>query len=450
MQQIEFLQIVVLDVSRAVIAQKMIQLRHRIRQVTIANSIHNIDAFPGVQVVEPQTILFRGRRRCISICCTHRPCEQSSENRGSGEDFLQRHDLFIICARGSSCQAPGFADSTTFEALDEFCACSAQIGFYTQTAIECSVIRNEFQSYVSATWIHRGQCMDRTDRQGAEHLESRQRVAPMDDSGRPFVSQLAFGVVFIGLGVIGLIYRDFAMGWQRIPIQHLPGLQFFAVASAIVELITGLGLLFQRTTKISSRVLFVFLLIWAVLLKIPAVVAAPQIEGTWLGFGEIAVILAGGWILFAANAGGWERTHLKFAVGARGTRIARILFAVSLPMIGLSHFFYTPATVALVPAWLPARVAWAYLTGAGDIVAGIAVLFAIFPRLAATMEAGMLGIITLLVWGPGLVTKPTDRLQITAFLISAVITCGAWIVADSYRGIPWLSIGTAASNPPAN
>jgi uncharacterized membrane protein YphA (DoxX/SURF4 family) len=196
--------------------------------------------------------------------------------------------------------------------------------------------------------------------------------------------------------------------------------------------------------RVSSRILFVFFLIWAVLLKLPAVVTVPKMEATWLGFGEIAVILAGGWILFALYAGEWEKSHLRFAVGASGVRVARVLFAVSLPMIGLSHFFYTPQTAAMVPAWLPDHAAWAYLTGAGNILAGLGVLFAVFPRLAATAEAAMLGIITLLVWGPGFATKPNDRLQVTAFLISAVIACGAWIVADSYHGTPWLGVGAAA------
>jgi uncharacterized membrane protein len=285
--------------------------------------------------------------------------------------------------------------------------------------------------------------MDRSDRHDAEHSDDDISAPDAGNAARPRASQAVFAAMMVGLGVIGLIYGDFAMGWQRIPIEHLPGKQFFAYASALIELVTGLGLLIPRTTRISSRILFVFLLIWAVLLKLPAVVTVPKTEGTWLGFGEIAVILAGGWILFAVHAGEWERSHLKFAVGARGVHMARILFALSLPMIGLSHFFYTPATVALVPAWLPDRLAWAYLTGAGNIVAGVAVLFAVFPRLAATTEAAMLGIITLLVWGPGLVTKPTDRLQVTAFLISSVITCGAWIVADSYRGTPWFAVGAA-------
>ena len=214
--------------------------------------------------------------------------------------------------------------------------------------------------------------------------------------------QIPFALAMIGLGIIGLIYGDFAMVWQHIPMEHLPGRQFFAYGCAAIELVTGIGLLMRRTITLSSRILFFYLVLWVVLLKLPAVVLAPQTEGSWLGFGEIAVILAGGWILFASHAGEWERNHLRFAVGASGMRSVRLLFALSLPMIGLSHFFYSEPTAVLVPAWLPSHLFWAYLTGAGNIAAGIGVLFGLYPRLAATLEAGMLSIITLLVWGLGL------------------------------------------------
>jgi uncharacterized membrane protein len=260
----------------------------------------------------------------------------------------------------------------------------------------------------------------------------------------PRMSRLAFAVTLIALGVIGLLYGDFALVWQRIPIEHLPGRQFFAYATAVIELAIGLGLLMQRTAQLSSGVLFVFLLLWAVLLKLPAVVFVPTMEAVWLGLGEITVMLAGAWALFAS----YGRVASGLITGANGIRAARLLFGISLPMIGLSHFFYSGQTAALVPAWLPYPLGWAYLTGAGSIVACIGVLFAIFPRLAATLEAAMLGGITLLVWVPAIMAAPTDRTPWTALIISAAIACGAWLVADSYRGVPWLASGVAARRLP--
>jgi uncharacterized membrane protein len=153
-------------------------------------------------------------------------------------------------------------------------------------------------------------------------------------------------------------------------------------------------------------------------------------EAVWLGFGELAVLLAGGWILFATLAGLREGS-LTFATGEKGIRIARMLFAVSLIPIGLSHFVYVKETAELVPAWLPYRVGWATLTGAGHIACGLGVLLSIFPRVAAMTEAGMISLFTLLVWGPAILAAPRTRLPWTAFFISWAIGSAAWVVVQN-------------------
>lgn len=242
----------------------------------------------------------------------------------------------------------------------------------------------------------------------------------------------ALAGAMIGLGIRGLVYGDFAGVWQEIPIEDLPAGNFFAYLVALLELATGIGLLTKRAIAVSSGVLFAFLLLWTAL-RLPAVFSAPRVEASWLGFGEIAVILAGGWVVFASNAGEWAQSRLKYAVGTHGRRAARVLFAISLPMIGLSHFVYPDATAGFVPAWLPWPYAWGYLTGAADIVAGCAVLFGIWARLAASLVAATLGVITLLVWLPGVVVAPGNA-SWTPFLMSSAIACGAWAVAGSYRG----------------
>jgi uncharacterized membrane protein len=167
-----------------------------------------------------------------------------------------------------------------------------------------------------------------------------------------------------------------------------------------------------------------------VLLKVPALVVAPQVEAVWLGFGELAVLLSGGWILFARLVPLREASLLTFR-GENGIRIAQILFAVSLIPIGLSHLMYVKATADFVPAWLPFRIGWAYLTGAGQIACGLRVLFSIFPRVAATAEAGMISLFTLLVGGPAIVAAPRARLPWTAFFISWAIAAAAWVVAQN-------------------
>jgi uncharacterized membrane protein len=249
----------------------------------------------------------------------------------------------------------------------------------------------------------------------------------MTRNQQPAVALFAVGM--IGLGVLALIYGDFALVWQPVA-PWIPGRTILAYASGVIMLLGGIGLLFSATAAWSVRLLFPYLIVWA-LLKVPALVVAPGMEAVWLGFGELAVLLAGGWILFARLAALPEGSPLKFAMGENGVRAARILFAVSLLPIGLSHLVYVKETAEFVPAWLPYRVGWAYLTGAGQMACGLGVLFSIFPRVAAWTEAGMLSLFTLLVWAPAILAAPKTRLPWTAFFISWAIASAAWVVAQN-------------------
>ncbi len=238
-----------------------------------------------------------------------------------------------------------------------------------------------------------------------------------------------FAVGMIGLGILALVYGDFALVWQPVAA-WIPGRTALAYGSGLIMLLGGVGLLVRTTAAWSARILFPYLIVW-LLLKLPALLVAPQMEAVWLGFGELAVLMAGGWILFAKLAGLREGSPLTFATGENGIRFARILFAVCLIPIGLSHLVYVKETAELVPAWLPYRVGWAYLTGAGQIACGLGVLFSIFPRVAARAEAGMISLFTLLVWGPAILAAPTTRLPWTAFFISWAIASAAWVVAQN-------------------
>ncbi|HVU45935.1 MAG TPA: DoxX family membrane protein [Terracidiphilus sp.] len=236
-----------------------------------------------------------------------------------------------------------------------------------------------------------------------------------------------FAMGMMGLGILALIYGDFAMGWQPVAA-WMPGRTALAYGSGVLMLLSGAGLLFRASVAWSVRVLFLYLIVWA-LLKVPALVVAPQIEGVWLGIGELTVLLAGGWTLFATLGDIAPASKLARLAGERGVWIARVLFAVSLLPIGLSHLIYTKETVALVPAWLPDRTFWAYLTGVGQMACGVGVLIRLWPRVAAYGEAAMVSLFALLVWAPAIVAGPRTRLPWTAFWISWAIAAAAWVVA---------------------
>jgi uncharacterized membrane protein len=251
----------------------------------------------------------------------------------------------------------------------------------------------------------------------------------MNRNQQPVLTLFAVGM--IGLGVLGLIYGAFAMVWQPVA-PWVPGRTALAYCAGLIMLIGGVALLFEATTRWAVRILFPYLIVWA-LLKVPALVVAPQIEAVWLGIGELTVLLSGGWVLFARLGEVKQGSIWSFAAGENGVRMARILFAVSLIPIGLSHILYVKETAALVPAWLPFRTEWAYLTGAGQMACGLGVLFGmrfgVLARVAAICEAGMISVFALLVWLPAIVAAPKARLPWTAFWITWAIGTAAWVVA---------------------
>lgn len=254
-------------------------------------------------------------------------------------------------------------------------------------------------------------------------------------------SRIFYALAMLGLGITGLVNGGLALVWQHLPMQPGPALQVIAYVCATLETLCGLGLLFPRTARLSLRVLFPYMLAWAVLLKFRVVFLLPLEVDAWGTFGEIGIMAAGAWCLFASHAGTWEKQHLGFFTGERGVRWARVLVIICLPMEGLVHFSDIQGVASFVPAWLPFHVAFAYLTGFGFVAAAAGMLFGVLPRLATHLLAFQLACITFFTWG---MLLDTGRTACTAFFISALITGGAWIVADSYRGVPWLASGSSA------
>ena len=257
---------------------------------------------------------------------------------------------------------------------------------------------------------------------------------------QPALALLSIGL--IAMGALSILSRDFAYTWQ--PVPQFPGRGIVAILCGLFMIAVSIALLSRRTAAIASRALFPFLIAW-LCLKIPAILVAGNIEGVWIGVGELGMLLAGGWALFAAVSGLDSSPLFRSITGRRGIRLAQILFGLAVIPVGLGHIFYLKITATLVPAWLPFRTELGFLTGAAQILCGIALIFSIYPRIAALVETVLLALFAFLVWGPDTWFASTPKMRgaphgfrfpLSAFLITWVIASAAWLLANNSRALP--------------
>ena len=153
-----------------------------------------------------------------------------------------------------------------------------------------------------------------------------------------------FAAGMIGLGVLALVYGDFALVWQPVA-PWVPGRTALAYASGVIMLLGGVGLLFRATAAWSARVAV------PVSDRVGAAQGAGARRGSarskaygW-GLANWRCCWPAGWVLFARLGGVREDSWLAFARGERGIRIAKYLFAIWIIPVGLSHFFYVKPTI---------------------------------------------------------------------------------------------------------
>jgi uncharacterized membrane protein len=242
----------------------------------------------------------------------------------------------------------------------------------------------------------------------------------------PNLGRIAFGVTFAILGALFLGFHDLALLWipKIVPWRDVP-----ATAIGVLLIAGGIGLLIPRAAG-PSALLLASLLLLRFLFQLRFVVAAPLVEVNYESSGETLAEIAGAWTIFAIVA---REGAARFG----GTRTGQILFGLALLPFGLSHFFYLNMTAPLIPSWIPFHVALSYFTGAAHFAAGIAILLSVLARLAATLEATMVSLFTILVWIPAVFAAPMSRSNWSEIVTSAAISAAAWAVAGSFGEGSW-------------
>jgi uncharacterized membrane protein YphA (DoxX/SURF4 family) len=231
---------------------------------------------------------------------------------------------------------------------------------------------------------------------------------------------VVYGLGAMVLGLIGLAFGDFALQWQPVP-KDLPAHHLLALFSAATMLALGLAVLWRRTARPAAAGLAVAYLGW-VALHGPATLAEPGSIASWLGVAETLSLSVGSLALFAMLA---ERPSERLRLAAR------LLYGLCPLIFGLSHFAYASFTASMVPGWIPHPLFWAYATGCCHLAAGLAILFGVASRLAATLLATMMGCFVIMLHLPRVMATPDSQLEWTMTAVALSLTGAAWALRQS-------------------
>jgi len=233
-----------------------------------------------------------------------------------------------------------------------------------------------------------------------------------------------FGLAAIALGLIGLVFADFAAVWQPVP-KDLPRYTDLAYGAAAAQIVAGLALQWRRTAGAGALLLAalysVFAFYWA-----QRVAGFAEIFGTWSGFAEQVALVAAALVAFAIALP-------PASSAARGlAQIGRLIFGLCLIAFGAAHFLYMKETATMVPDWMPpGRQEWALVTGVLLVMAGLALLADIAALVAAQLLTVMFAAFGLLVWGPQILGHPESHLVWAGNAINLALMGAAWVMTDA-------------------
>jgi uncharacterized membrane protein YphA (DoxX/SURF4 family) len=119
------------------------------------------------------------------------------------------------------------------------------------------------------------------------------------------------------------------------------------------------------------------------------------------------------------------------ASGNLAITLGRFLFAFSLVIFGLQHFWYAAFIATLIPSWMPAHLFLAYFTGVAFIAAGLSIAAKILARLSATLLALMFFLWVVFLHAPRVAAHLRNGDELSSLFVALAMSGAALILATS-------------------
>jgi uncharacterized membrane protein len=245
-----------------------------------------------------------------------------------------------------------------------------------------------------------------------------------------------FGPVFfaIPLAIFGADHFIAAKFVAEIVPQWIPAHLFWVYFVGVALIAAALSLAANKVALLAATLLGIMLFLFVLLIHAPACFATPH-DKTRLTILLRDMALSAGALAFATSQSSFGRGREEqrrrgdgVRAGFRGLRVlnlgtkvltlARFAIAITVTVFGFEHFLdpevapgipqESPTVAMAMPSWIPGHVFWAYVTGAILLACGVSLIANRQARFAATVLGLTLLVLTLFVYVPLMIAKPSD------------------------------------------
>ncbi|HET9100443.1 MAG TPA: hypothetical protein VFN62_08630 [Acidobacteriaceae bacterium] len=217
---------------------------------------------------------------------------------------------------------------------------------------------------------------------------------------------------------------------QLVPV-WMPARLFWAYFVGFALIAAALSFALKKHVRLSAPLLAAMFLIFVLTMDGPGVATNPHSRELWTLMFREAAFGAGGLALFASAIRPSAIPQSGAAASNIFLVISRVTIAVAITFFGVDHFLhpnYAPgfSPSKLTPAWVPFPQFWAWLVGAILLIAGLAMLFNIASRTAATCAGFAMTALTLFLYLPILLTAkgPSHGLEAQNYVWDTLLVGG--------------------------
>jgi uncharacterized membrane protein len=235
------------------------------------------------------------------------------------------------------------------------------------------------------------------------------------------------GLSLIGFGVVQLVTQNFLT--SLLPFTTLPAKLLWVNVTAIMFLLCGVFLMLRKSAARAATVTALLFTLFFLYPHLPRLLSNIYDPRVWTVAFETLAIASGAWIISAAAISDAEKTKKWMAPAQVAGKLSRFVFAICLLVFGIQHFMYTKFIVSLMPAWLPAKIVWAYLVEFGFILAALSLFLNKLVNQSMFLLGSMFLSWVILLHGPRALSKPTDANEWTSLCLALAISGIAFYIS---------------------